>query len=148
MKVQYYPRFEIHREASSSVAPPLRQASPPSLLPFAGLLRRPHLRRPSPEVACAAPIESQIPSLVALPRRDRKLPRRGPELPRRRPPFPIGWLLRRSSGSFPAGRISLAGRLPPLQPRARGQPPLLLAAPFCSCIRTMILIRIAWISAG
>ena len=69
--------------------------------------------------------QSPIPSLVALPRRDQKLPHR-------RPPFPTGCLLRRSSRSFPVGRRSLVGRLPPLQSRARGQPPLLLAAPFCS----------------
>ena len=87
MKVQYYPRFEIDREASSFVAPPLRQASPPSLLPFAGLLRRPHLRRPSPPRSAAlSPAGRPSPPWSAAPS-SAALPRRGPQLPRR-PPFP------------------------------------------------------------
>ena len=93
MKVRYYPRFEIDREASSSVTPPLRQASPPSLLPFVGLLRRPHLRRPSPPRSAApspagrpSPPWSAAPSSAALPRCGPQLPRRCPSLRLPAPP--------------------------------------------------------------
>ena len=111
MKLPNYPspthRFEIARAVvflRRSFPPRGLHRLPPSLLPFARLLRRPHLRRLSPPVACAAPIESLIPSgrpssprskapspAAAFPRRLPAPPQlrilpRWPHIPRRPPP--------------------------------------------------------------
>ena len=127
MKLQYYPRFDpsggVFLRRSSpppgffAVAAPFHRAPPSSASPasFPAAVRSSLAGRPpfpamvrSSLIGCPSAPRSAAPSPTAL---------------------PAGCLLHDNFGSFVVGHRSFAGRLPPLQSRAQGQPlrcPLLL----------------------